>query len=117
MENLTDMIANLAPGRKTNPGYCPVCERNTVFIEYGEWLRDHYRCYHCNSLPRHRAFISALNQFFPEWPDLVLHESSPSGPVYDLLKKNVNHIQLLIIIRTPRQANIKTVLEVKTWKK
>jgi SAM-dependent methyltransferase len=64
---------------KGNRGYCPVCERETVFIRFNPWLRDHYKCMHCQSIPRQRALINTLNIFYPGWPDAMIHESSPSG--------------------------------------
>lgn len=64
---------------KGNRGYCPVCEQETIFIRHNPWLRDYYKCMHCQSIPRHRALINALNIFSPGWPDMVIHESSPGG--------------------------------------
>lgn len=58
-------------------GYCPICERETFFVEQGKWLRDDYKCTTCNSIPRKRAIVKALNKFIPNWRNLVLHESSP----------------------------------------
>lgn len=68
----------------SNPGYCVICKTNTSFIEYGEWLRDDYRCIKCNTKPRQRAFISVLNQQFPNWRGMKVHESSPH---LDIIKK------------------------------
>lgn len=60
-------------------GYCPVCERRTVFCKEGPWLRDQFRCVRCFSIPRWRAMIAVLDSFFPDWRQLAIHESSPSG--------------------------------------
>ena len=60
-------------------GYCPVCQRRTVFCEEGPWLRDHFKCARCLSIPRWRAVIDVLESLFPGWRDLAVHESSPSG--------------------------------------
>ena len=62
-----------------NFGTCPICERHTVFIERDPWLRDNYLCIHCRSVPRFRAIIYILQQLFPNYRDLSIHESSPSG--------------------------------------
>lgn len=72
----------------SNKGYCPICEQKTVFYEYDPWLRDFYKCARCNSIPRNRALINALNRFFPNWRELAMHESSPGGPMSDFLKKS-----------------------------
>jgi SAM-dependent methyltransferase len=59
-------------------GFCPICERRTLFIKEGPWLRDHFRCARCFSIPRRRAIISVLETFFPDWRKLSIHESSPA---------------------------------------
>lgn len=78
-----------AAEHRSNTGYCVICEDDTVFIEMDSYLRDHYRCDRCGSIPRNRALVNALNVFCPEWKNLVMHESSPSGPLSDYLKSNV----------------------------
>jgi hypothetical protein len=60
-------------------GTCPICEKWTVFFKQGTWLRDQFRCARCYSIPRWRAFIHVLNEFFPGWRGLRIHESSPGG--------------------------------------
>ncbi len=72
---------------KANRGYCPVCEQKTLFIRFSPWLRDFYKCMHCNSIPRHRALVNALTIFFPAWPDAVIHESSPGGTSSDHISR------------------------------
>ena len=66
-------------------GYSPICQKNTVFLSRYDWLRDHYRCQRCKSLPRYRAVIDVLERHFPNWRDLSIHESSPHGPASDML--------------------------------
>jgi SAM-dependent methyltransferase len=60
-------------------GRCPICERRTVFIKTGPWLRDQLLCYRCRSIPRQRALIHVLQTRFPDWRKLRIHESSPGG--------------------------------------
>ena len=72
---------------KKNRGYCNICEQETVFIIYNEWLRGNYKCKRCQTQPRNRALINVLNMYCKEWPTLQLHESSPSGEVSKFLKK------------------------------
>jgi SAM-dependent methyltransferase len=60
-------------------GRCPVCERRTVFVKAGHWLRDLYYCARCASLPRSRALVHVLGRDFPTWRALRIHESSPTG--------------------------------------
>lgn len=71
-----------------NPGYCNICEGRTVFIAYGSWLRDTYKCRYCQTIPRNRALVNALNRFTPEWKSQAVHESSPGGGLSEYLKKS-----------------------------
>jgi hypothetical protein len=61
-------------------GSCPICERRTLFVAEGPWLRDQLFCLRCRSIPRGRALIAVLEAHFPAWRTLRLHESSPAGP-------------------------------------
>ena len=49
---------------KHNNGYCVICEKEATFIEHNDWLRDHYLCSTCHSIPRQRALVHVLNTFF-----------------------------------------------------
>lgn len=72
---------------KANKGFCPICEKNTIFLKHSSWLRDDYKCKICHSIPRQRALINTLNVFFPNYPKLIIHESSPCGASSDFIKK------------------------------
>lgn len=69
-----------------NPGWCPICEKETVFISAKPWLRDHYHCLRCGSIPRFRALIRTLDRFIPHWRRLTLHEFAPGGASSDYLR-------------------------------
>jgi len=60
-------------------GYCPCCRKPARFRSDNAWLRDHFRCLNCNSIPRERALMRVLDTQFPEWKDCVIHESSPGA--------------------------------------
>lgn len=66
--------------RGVRRGYCPICEKGTLFYKTGDWLRDHLLCLRCRSIPRWRALIGVLQESFPSWREMDLHESSPAGP-------------------------------------
>jgi|GEM_PF-726015 len=68
--------AAASPGQTVpgNPGYCPCCRQQVVFEVRGSWLRDQYRCPRCESIPRQRALLLALDRFVPGWERLALHE-------------------------------------------
>jgi SAM-dependent methyltransferase len=51
----------------------------TEFLSYDPWLRDNFRCTSCGSIPRHRALLKILELCYPNWSQLTIHESSPSG--------------------------------------
>jgi SAM-dependent methyltransferase len=72
-------IANSAGNRffKQNSGWCPICEKNVTFSAKNEWLRDHYLCSGCGSIPRERAIMHVIQQRYPNWRALKIHESSP----------------------------------------
>ena len=65
-----------------------MCERDTRFSATDAWLRDHYRCELCGSIPRERALALVLRRRFPEWPRLRIHESSPGTPLSRRLAEN-----------------------------
>jgi SAM-dependent methyltransferase len=81
-------LCDLALRNKINRGYCPICEHSAYFIQFSDWLRDNYKCNSCDSIPRHRALITALNRFVPGWKNFTIHESSPCGPSSDYIKRN-----------------------------
>jgi SAM-dependent methyltransferase len=58
-------------------GHCPICDRSAVFIARNAWLRDHFICQGCHSIPRERALMAVLQQSYPQWRQLRIHESSP----------------------------------------
>ncbi len=61
-----------------NSGYCPTCARDVIFVARDAWLRDHYRCANCGSIPRERALMVVIERYFPDWRSLTIHESSPA---------------------------------------
>lgn len=64
---------------RRNVGWCPICEGDVVFGAREAWLREHYVCESCGSIPRERALVRVLGEQCPEWRTLALHESSPAG--------------------------------------
>jgi SAM-dependent methyltransferase len=58
-------------------GHCPTCDREVKFVAHNNWLRDHFVCTHCGSIPRERALMVVIDSFFPAWREAVIHESSP----------------------------------------
>lgn len=62
----------------TVDGYCQICESGTVFRSKDDWLRDHFFCEKCFSIPRERSLLYVLNILYPEWRTLKIHESSPA---------------------------------------
>jgi SAM-dependent methyltransferase len=61
-----------------NRGFCYSCNRSTQFTAMNSWWRDNYLCDQCGSIPRERALMFCIEKFFPNWKELVIHESSPS---------------------------------------
>ncbi len=65
----------------TIEGFCPICEAPATFVSTERWLRDGLTCQSCanGSVPRERALAHVLNRIRPNWRDLAIHESSPTG--------------------------------------
>lgn len=63
----------------SNAGYCHCCRQKTEFVITGPWLRDQYYCRVCHSIPRQRHINYILDQYFPNWENKKVHESSPSN--------------------------------------
>jgi SAM-dependent methyltransferase len=96
--NLRKIAAKVAHGTdllvkgNINRGYCTICERSVFFAKNGPWLRDEYVCLGCHSIPRQRALLKILNQHFPAWRDLRLHESSPGGVSSDKIRRECHKL-------------------------
>lgn len=58
-------------------GYCPICEKETSFSSKSSWLRDHFLCDTCHSIPRDRALMEVLRLYYPAYSKMIIHESSP----------------------------------------
>ena len=58
-------------------GFCPICERTVTFSSSEQWFRDHLFCSGCGSIPRERALMKVINDFYPNYRNLSIHESSP----------------------------------------
>jgi SAM-dependent methyltransferase len=58
-------------------GTCPICGPRAHFVAEDPWLRDHFLCVRCASIPRERALMAAIEMYRPNWRDLAIHESSP----------------------------------------
>lgn len=71
-----------------NNGYCPICQKESVFIKFNDWLRDHYNCINCFSIPRHRAMIYVLDKFVSNWKNLKIHELGASGSTHLYMTQN-----------------------------
>jgi SAM-dependent methyltransferase len=69
-------------------GFCPCCGKATVFVAFGHWFRDDYKCARCKSIPRQRAIMSVLADRCGDWENLSIHESSPCGPTFDRMKRD-----------------------------
>ena len=83
----TAEVARCAVTGKANLGFCPICEQTITFIEKSAWLRDNYLCTKCGSIPRVRHIIHVLQKQFPRFREWSIHESSPSGPSFNKLRK------------------------------
>lgn len=60
-------------------GKCPICRSQVRFVALDPWLRDHFLCPKCRSIPRERDLMAVIDRLFPAWPSLSIHESSPAA--------------------------------------
>jgi hypothetical protein len=60
-------------------GVCPICSKPVRFVARNSWLRDHFICPQCRSIPRERALMVVIERCFPQWRQMIVHESSPGG--------------------------------------
>jgi len=59
-------------------GFCGICEMDVTFQSKTNWLRDDFLCPECGSIPRERALMQAIKMYYPNYRDLLIHESSPA---------------------------------------
>ncbi len=69
---------NKYPFPWSNHGYCNCCEETVSFIADDSWYRDHYLCSNCKCRPRERALVYVLEELYPNYRELLIHESSPN---------------------------------------
>lgn len=80
LQKLSELVLGEPPNIvHQRAGWCPVCEKDVRFAANHQWLRDHYICPECGSIPRERAIMRILQERFPNWRNLRIHESSPVG--------------------------------------
>lgn len=60
-------------------GYCPICEKQVTFNAERSWFRDFLLCSDCRSIPRERALFKVIADYFPNYRELSIHESSPAS--------------------------------------
>ena len=69
-------------------GFCVTCRRRTVFTKGSSRSIDEPQCLHCGSGPRERSLIAVVDEAFPNWRDLRIHEISPKGTASALLARD-----------------------------
>lgn len=74
-----------------NYGSCPICQSKTIFIAVDKWLRDNYCCIKCLSIPRQRAVVKVVSELRAKNVEMMVHESSPSGPASSFFNASFNN--------------------------
>jgi len=59
-------------------GYCPCCDSNVTFESNSKDFREFLICTKCKSIPRERAIMKVIEDFYPDFRNLKIHESSPA---------------------------------------
>lgn len=76
----------------SHEGYCVCCDQHTIFTSRESWLRDNYLCTNCKCKPRERALMAVLEDNYPNWQNLKIHESSPMDRGASVkIKKHAKH--------------------------
>jgi SAM-dependent methyltransferase len=57
----------------------PICSHRVRFVARNSWLRDNFICPQCRRIPRERALMVVIERCFPQWRQMIIHESSPVG--------------------------------------
>lgn len=76
-----------------NVGYCHCCRKKVIFESNNSWLRDHYLCTFCGSIPRQRHIQYILDHKFRGWESMNIHESSPSNDFISRYCKSYSYSQ------------------------
>lgn len=77
--SMNELAAQAPPVVLRHKGRCPICGPDRVFESRYSWLRDHFICNNCGSIPRERALMRVIDDFRPDWRAEAVHESSPGG--------------------------------------
>jgi len=88
-----------------NTGYCHCCRTEVRFQINSDWLRDNYVCLNCYSIPRQRHLQYVLDNFYPGWDSLSIHESSPSNGLISAYCKNYSSSQFFANINSGKYHN------------
>ena len=70
-----------------------MCQKKSVFKSRDRWLRDHYRCKNCKSIPRERAIFHVMDNYFAGWEKGRLHEIAPANDYFAKRSANYSHSQ------------------------
>ena len=60
-------------------GHCPCCDSDVYFRSINKNFRDELRCSKCDCIPRERAIMKVIEEFYSNWKKLKIHESSPAN--------------------------------------
>lgn len=73
--------------------FCSVCGKNTPSVSLNGSPRDNLKCVKCKASPREKKLYQVLNEHYPNWKTLSIHESSPSRRgTSELLSQSQNYI-------------------------
>jgi SAM-dependent methyltransferase len=85
---------------KRNIGHCHCCRNTVVFQSNEPWLRDHYKCAVCLSIPRQRHLQYILDRYHAGWENKKIHESSSSNDfISRYAGENFSHSQFFSYVK------------------
>jgi len=92
-------------------GNCPCCEQEVTFFSRNSWLRDHFACSNCSSIPRERALMLTIKKEYPNWQQLAIHESSPGNRGHSKLlrEKAKDYTETQFFVNAPLGSKVEGV--------
>jgi len=90
MEKSRWAVAAIRNAFKTvpHPGRCPICDKASIFVALGPWLREDLKCLRCKSSARQRALIDCIHRIAPPLNQLHVYEPSPTSPTAEYFERH-----------------------------
>ena len=72
-------------------GHCPVCGKATLFVAFGNWLREDFKCIRCKSSVRERAVADYIAGNFARLSQMAVYEPAPTSRSTEFFADNAGN--------------------------